>query len=148
MDVTLAKRSNRPWWMTTFGREPFGDIFFDRLRPEWKRDTEEEMSPNVDLMEKDNKYFFTVELPGLDKDDISISIEDNFVTISGKREDKREMDGVDYYLKEMEFGSFSRTFRLRKRVVEDKVDATFKNGLLTVVMPLSEEGKTRRIKVH
>ena len=148
MDVTLAKRSGRPWWMNTFGREPFGDIFFDRLWPEWKRDMGEELNPSVDLVEKDNKYVLTVELPGLDKDDISISVENGFVTVSGKREEKSEKEEGEYYVKEMRYGSFRRSFRLPKSVLDDKVDATYKNGLLTVVIPMAEGEKTRKIAIH
>lgn len=148
MDVTLAKRSGRPWWMTPFGREPLGDIFFDRLWPEWKRDTGEEITPSVDLVEKDDKYLLTAELPGLGKDDISISVEDGFITISGTREENTETEKADYHIKEMRYGSFSRTFRLNKRVLEDKVDATYKDGILTVEIPLAEEVKTRKIKIH
>jgi HSP20 family protein len=146
MTVTLAKRINRPWWMTPFGREPLGDVFFDRLWPEWKRDTGEEFSPNVDFMEKDNTYYLTAELPGFNKSDISIEIDDGVLTISGKREAKGEES--DYYVKEMMFGSFSRSFRLPKRVAEDKVKATYRKGILTVVIPLGEEEKTRKITVH
>jgi HSP20 family protein len=148
MDVTLAKRSGRPWWMTPFGREPLGDIFFDRLWPEWKRDMGEELNPSVDLVEKDNKYELTVELPGLEKDDISISVENGYVTISGKREDRSEKEEGEYYVKEMRYGSFRRSFRLPKNVMDDKVEATYKNGLLTVVIPLAEGEKTRKITIH
>ena len=148
MDVTLAKRSGRPWWMTTFGREPLGDIFFDRLWPEWKRDMGEEIIPSVDFVEKDNQYVLTAELPGLEKDDISISVEDGFVTISGKRELTNEKEEGEYHVKEMRYGSFNRSFRLTKRVLEDKVEATYKNGILTLVLPLAEEEKTRKITIH
>ena len=54
----------------------------------------------------------------------------------------------EYHVREMRYGSFRRSFRLHKRVMEDKVDATYKNGVLTVVMPLAEEEKTRKITVH
>ena len=73
---------------------------------------------------KDGKYYLTAELPGVDKEDISISIEDGYVTLSGKKEEKRS----DYYLKETRYGSFKRSFRLPAKVAEDKVDATYKNG--------------------
>ena len=148
MAVTLAKRSGRPWWMTPFGREPLGDVFFDRLWPEWKRDMGEELNPSVDLVEKDNKYELTVELPGLEKDDISISVENGYVTVSGKREERSEKQEGEYYVKEMRYGSFRRSFRLPKNVLDDKVEATYKNGLLTVVIPLAEGEKTRKITIH
>ena len=148
MDFALAKKSNRPWWMTPFGREPLGDIYFDRLWPEWKRDTGEEINPSVDLVEKDNEYLLTAELPGFDKDDISITVEDGYVTVSGKREFKNETEDSNFHVREMRYGSFSRSFRLPKRVLEDKVDATYKDGILKVVMPYSEDEKTKKIAIH
>ena len=148
MTATLAKRSGRPWWMTPFGREPLGDIYLDRLWPEWKRDTGEEVNPSVDLVEKDNEYMLTVELPGFDKDDISISVEGDYVTVSGKREHKNETEDANYHVKEISYGSFSRTFRLAKKVNEDKIDASYRDGILRVVLPYSEDEKTKRIAIH
>ncbi len=141
-------RKNRPWWMTPFGREPIGDVFFDRLWPEWRRDYGEEITPSVDFSEKDGKYYLTAELAGINKEDISITIENDFVTISGKKEGKKEEKGSDYYLKETRYGSFSRSFRLPGKVVEEKVDATYKDGVLTVVMPYEEEAGTKKIEIH
>jgi HSP20 family protein len=125
-----------------------GDVFFDRLWPEWRRDYGEEVNPNVDFSEKDNEYHLTAEIPGLNKDDISITIEDGYLTISGKKDDNKEEKGTDYYIKETRTGSFSRSFRLPKKVAEDKVDATYKNGVLSVVLPHTEEAETKKIEVH
>ena len=148
MTLSLARRTSRPWWMTPFGREPLGDVFFDRLWPEWNRDTGEEISPSVDLVEKDGKYLLTAELPGINKEDISITIDDGYVTLSGKREAKTEEEGSDYYVREMRYGSFSRRFELPKKVVEEKVDANYKDGVLTVVMPHAGEEAIKKIAIH
>ena len=148
MTLALSRRFGRPWWMTTFGREPLGDIFFDRLLPEWKGDLGEEVRPSVDFTEKDGKYHLTAELPGMKKEDITITIEDNCVTLSGKKENHREEKDTDYYLKETSYGSFSRIFRLPGKVDKNKVDATYKDGILTVVMPHEEEAQTKKIEVH
>lgn len=148
MTLTLSRRSNRPWWMTPFGREPLGDIFFDRPYPEWRRDMGEEVTPSIDFSEKDGKYFLTAELPGIKKDDISITIEDGYVTLTGKKEENKEENGSNYYLKETRYGSFSRSFRLPGKVDENKVDATYKEGVLTVVMPHEEETETKKIEIH
>jgi len=148
MTVALSRTTRRPWWMTTFGREPMGDLFFDRLYPEYLRDAGEEMTLSVDFTEKDGKYYLTAELPGVDKENISISIEDGYVTLSGKKEEKKEEKRSDYYLKETRYGSFKRSFRLPGKVAEDKVDATYKNGVLTVVMPHEKEAETKKIEIH
>ena len=141
-------RKRRPWWMTPFGREPMGDVFFDRLYPEWTRDLGEEVTPSVDFSEKDGNYYLTAELPGINKEDISITIENGYVTLSGKKEENREDKGSDYYLRETRYGSFSRSFRLPGKVVNDKVDATYKDGVLTVVIPHEEDEKTKKIEIH
>jgi len=147
MTLSLTRR-NRPWWMTPFGREPLGDIFFDRVWPEWRRDYGEEITPSVDFSEKDGKYHLTAELPGMNKGDISITIEDGYLTIRGTKADDREEKGSDYYIKETRHGTFSRSFRLPKKVVEEKVDATYNDGLLTLVIPYEEEAETKKIDIH
>ena len=89
MTLSLSRKSGRPWWMTTFGREPLGDVYFDRLYPEWRRDSGEEVTTNIDLSEKDGKYYLTAELPGIEEEDISITIEDGYVILSGRKEEKK-----------------------------------------------------------
>ena len=148
MTFALTRRSGRPWWMTTFGRQPMGDVFFDRLYPEYLRDTGEEITPSVDFTEKDGKYYLTAELPGIDRENISITVEDGYVTLSGKKEEKKEEKGSGYFLKETRYGSFSRSFRIPGKVSEDKIDATYKDGVLTVEMPHEEETETKKIEIH
>ena len=142
-----AKTGQRPWWMTPFSREPMGDVFFDRLWPEWQRDLGEQWAPTVDFYEKDNKYFLTAELPGMDKDDIAVTVDKGVVTITGKKESSKEDKGANYYLKESSFGSFSRSFRLPGEIEEDKVEATFKDGILTLEMTHKPESATKKISI-
>ena len=148
MSLAITRRSRRPSWMTPFGQEGWGDVFFDRLWPEWRRDIGEEWTPRADITEKEGKYTLTAELPGLKKEDISVSYEDGYLTITGKKEHKKEEEGVDYHLKETQYGSFYRSFRLPKRIDEDKVQATFGDGLLTVEMPQKEDDGKKKIKVN
>ncbi|MFP3927824.1 MAG: Hsp20/alpha crystallin family protein, partial [Desulfobacteraceae bacterium] len=69
------------------------------------------------------------------------------VTLLGKKETSKEEQDANYYLKESVYGSFSRSFRLPGEIEEDKVEATFKDGVLTLEMPQREEEKTRKIKI-
>ena len=85
-----TKRGRRPSWMTPFGREGLGDVFFDRLWPEWQRDMGGEWAPTVNFFEKDGRYFLAAELPGLTKDDIKISLDQGVLTITGKKESRKE----------------------------------------------------------
>lgn len=148
MTVALETRITRPFWIMPLGDELWGDVWFDRLWPEWRRHLGEEVRPNVDFYEKDGKYHLTAEVPGLTKDDISVSIDKGFVVVSGKKETTKEETEVDYYVKETRTGSFTRTFRLPGEVDEDKVEARYKDGVLSVIIPRKEESKTRKIEIH
>lgn len=141
------RRTPRPWWMTPYGREPMGDIWSDRLWPEWPRWEGNEFAPTFDFYEKDGDYYLTADLPGVNKDDISIDVRDNMVTVSGKRESNIEEKEANYYLKESSYGSFSRSFRLPGEVEEDKVEANFKDGILQLSMPIKESSKKRKIEI-
>jgi HSP20 family protein len=124
-----------------------GDIWSDRLWPEWPRQQGEEYRPSVDLYEEDGKYFLTAELPGVQKDDINITVEGNVVSLSGKKSSKREEKEANYYFSESSWGAFSRSFRLPETVDEEKVDARFKDGVLTLELPVKESEKTRKIEI-
>lgn len=146
--MTLAiRRGRRPSWMTPFGREGWGDVFFDRLWPEWQRDMGEEWAPTTNFYEKEGKYFLTAELPGLSKEDISVTIDKGVITVTGKKESRKEEEGANFYLKESSYGSFSRSLRLPGEVEEDEVEATFKDGVLTVEMPHKKEPESKKIGI-
>lgn len=147
MEKSLTRHIRRPSWMTPFGSEGWGDVFFDRLWPEWRRDLGEEWAPAVNFFEKEGNYHLTADLPGINKDDISVTIDNGYLTLSGKKESSKEED-VNYYMKETRCGSFSRSFKLPGEVHEDKVDASYKDGVLTVVLPKKEDSKTKKIAVH
>ena len=148
MESNVSLMTRRPSWMTPWGEEGWGDVFFDRLWPEWRRDWGEEWAPTVNLFEKDGNFHITAEIPGIKKEDISITISNGVVTLSGKKETDKEEKTEDYYLKETRSGSFSRSFKLPGEIDETKVDASYKDGVLTVVMPRKEESKAKKIEVH
>lgn len=148
MERSLTRSRRRPLWMTPFGDESLGDLWFDRLWPEWPRVQGEEFVPNFDFYEKEGKYYLTAEVPGVDKDDISITIDQNVVTVSGKKESKKEEKGTNYYIRESSSGSFSRSIRLPGSVDENQVEATFKDGVLKLVMPHKEKTTTKKIEIR
>jgi len=148
MTLAVSRTFHRPFWVTPFATEGLRDLFSDRVWPESLKDKDEDLAPNIDFSKKDGKYFLNAELPGLKKDDISISIKDGYVTISGKKEIDKEEEGTSYYLRETRSGSFSRSFRLPGKVDKENVDAVFKDGVLTVAMPLEKEPEAKRIEIH
>jgi HSP20 family protein len=133
--------------MTPWGEEGMGDVWFDRLWPEWPRWQGEEYTPTFDFYEKDGTYHLTADLPGVKKDDISVNVENNVLTVSGKRESEKEEKEANYYFKESTYGSFSRSVRLPTDVDEDSVDASFKDGVLKVEMKPKESTKARKIEI-
>ena len=105
-------------------------------------------SPAVDVVEEKDTFLVKADLPGLSKDDVSVSIQDNFLTIKGERKYDAEKKDTSFYHRERIYGSFMRTIELPARVDAGKINATFKDGVLHVTLPKSEEAKPKEIKVN
>jgi HSP20 family protein len=106
-------------------------------------------SPVTDVREDENGLKVVVELPGLSADDVSVSVENGILSISGeKKQESEEGDSEsNYHLVERRYGQFERTFRLPRGVDSDKVKAKFENGLLSIEIPKSEKAKKRQIAI-
>lgn len=104
-------------------------------------------APAVDLFEEKDDIVVKAEIPGIDKDSINVNLSDHTLTIKGEKKKEEEVKEENYYRSERSYGSFVRTLELPKDVHADKVKATFKNGVLEVRMPKTEEAKAREIKV-
>lgn len=116
----------------------------------FRRDTDEDLfpsvwSPAVDVAESDNEYLVKVELPGINKEDVKVTVQDSVLTILGEK--KQETEAKNYHRVERSYGSFQRSFTLPSTVKADKVDATFKDGVLTIALPKAEEAKPKEIDV-
>ncbi len=103
--------------------------------------------PTVDLFEEKEDVVVKAEIPGMDKDNIEVNLTDHTLTIKGEKKKEEEVKEENYYRSERSYGSFFRTIELPKDVHTDKVKATFKNGVLEVRMPKTEEAKAKEIKV-
>ena len=103
--------------------------------------------PVCSLKEDDESYTLEAEIPGLKKEDIKISLKNDVLTVSGERKEEKEKKDKHSHLFERQYGSFCRTFTLPVGVVEDKIDATYKDGILKVVLPKTEEEKVKEIAV-
>lgn len=104
-------------------------------------------SPRIDLVETDDQYRMRVDLPGLSKNDVSITVEDNRLTIRGERTDESRTESENVVHMERTFGTFYRSLRLPKAVNEDKIKARFTNGVLSVDIPKTETSKPKTIKI-
>ena len=103
--------------------------------------------PLVNLTEERDNYYIRAELPGMKADELNISVTGNGVSIAGERKISAEGDNVRYHRREREAGTFSRMIGLPGEVNPDKVDATFKDGILTVTVPKAEKAKPKQITI-
>ncbi len=103
--------------------------------------------PAMNVTQNGDRYFVRAELPGIRTDDLQIAVERNKLSVSGKREILEEGDGVSYHRRERAGGSFSRSLTLPDELNADAVEATYKDGVLTMVLPKAEAAKAREIKV-
>ena len=103
--------------------------------------------PAVDVWETENELVYAFDLPGLEKDKVSVEIEDNVLTVSGERTRTHEVEDDRFYRFERRFGSFQRAVTLPPGVNEDQIRADFKDGVLEIHVPKPEEAKPRRIQI-
>jgi HSP20 family protein len=103
--------------------------------------------PAVDIAEKDDAYEVTAELPGMDEKNVEVKYSDGMLTIKGEKEEAKEEKKKDYHLSERRYGSFQRTFSVPAGVDGDKIDASFKKGVLTVTLPKSAEAVKKEKKI-
>lgn len=103
--------------------------------------------PAVDVAEEDDAYVVKVELPGVNKEDVKIMLESNILTIRGEKKAEGEVKQKNYHRTERSYGAFQRSFTLPTSVKNDKIDAVYKDGILTVSLPKAEEAKPKQIEV-
>lgn len=99
--------------------------------------------PSVDAYEDDNKYVIKASLPGIEKENININVEEKRITISGERKHSEEIKEENMYKSEILYGTFERTFTLAEEINVDDVKADFTNGLLKLELPKKEEVKAK-----
>jgi HSP20 family protein len=104
--------------------------------------------PPVDIYETDNKaVVLKAEIPDLNREDISLKVENSTLTLSGRKQADKDVKEQQYHRVERTFGSFTRTFTLPASVDTGRISAEYKNGVLTVTLPLREDAKPKQIDV-
>lgn len=136
-------------------RSPFEEL--DQMKRMMERLLEETTSPRlgmragvfplVNLTEDKDRYYLRAELPGVKSDELDIQATANSISLAGERKISEE-EGVRYHRRERESGTFSRMISLPTEIEADKVEASMKDGVLTVVVPKAEAAKPRQITVH
>jgi len=104
-------------------------------------------APSVDIYEQPEEIVIEAELPGLTKDNVSVNLENNLLTIQGERRLAHEDNRENYHRIERAYGSFLRSFTLPSHVNAEKIDAEFTNGVLRIRLPKREEAKPKHIEV-
>lgn len=127
-----------------FGRMPLG---FDR--PDWPSVARDVLKPTVDIGSGEKEYTVTVEVPGVDEDDVKLELADDTLTIRGEKKRETSSRDKDYYCVERSYGAFQRVLSLPEDVDQDHIRAKFKNGVLTITMPRKAlpQSKVKRIEV-
>jgi HSP20 family protein len=149
--MVMAEKELTPW-------RPFGELGslrreMDRLwdsffgeRP-LTRVWEREWLPSLDVSETKDDFVVKAEVPGIDAENIDISLTGDVLTIKGEKKHEKEEKEEDYHLVERSYGAFSRSVRLPAEVESAKIKASYKNGILKVTLPKSEKVKAKKVKV-
>ena len=104
-------------------------------------------NPNVDIYENKDQIVLEAELPGMNREDFELTVENNVITLRGERRFEKKDDADNYHRVERSYGSFSRSFTLPQVVSGDGATAEYRNGVLRVTLPKREEAKARRIEI-
>ena len=104
-------------------------------------------APSVDIYEDKERLILEAELPGMNRDDFEISVENNVITLRGERKFEKKTEGDNYHRVERSYGAFTRSFTLPQSVTAEGATADFENGVLRVSLPKREETKARKIEI-
>jgi len=126
---------------------PFRRSVFD-VEPFWRREVTWATAPAVDIVETDKAYQVTAELPGMDEKNIEVKVVNDGLRIRGEKKEEKEEKKKDYFLSERRYGSFERYFRVPEGVDADKIEASFKKGVLTVTLPKKPEAQKPEKKIE
>jgi len=139
------KSEERPFGLSRFDRPM--DEMFDRFWRTFSTPWMEE-GPALDLIDRKDELVLRADLPGLNKEDVQIDVHDSTLVLRGKRSEEREEKEGEYFYAERWSGSFTRSIDLPPQVEADKVNATFKNGVLEVHLPKAREAKGKKIEIR
>jgi len=103
--------------------------------------------PAIDVEETEQEFLVTAEIPGMQKKDIKISFENNYLTLSGEKKESKESKDSNFYHKERSYGKFSRSIPVPAGVMLDKIEAEYEQGILKVKIPKTEEAKPKQIEI-
>jgi HSP20 family protein len=143
--------------MTVLRWDPFQDLLslqdemnrvFDRAAGQTTRgQATRSWAPALDIAERKDAYLVTVELPGVNPDDIDVTLENNLLSIQGERRQAQDSADEQFHRVERAYGTFRRSVSLPSTVRADAIQASYEHGLLQLVVPKAEEAKPRKIAI-
>lgn len=113
----------------------------------WGQPAVETWAPDVEVFQKNNELVIKADLPGLKKDEVSVDITDDAVTVQGERKREREEEREGFYRSERTYGSFCRVIPLPQGAITDQAKATFRDGVLEIAIPAPPAGRGRRLEI-
>jgi HSP20 family protein len=125
------------------------DRLFDSFFSDFYKDPADlySISPRADIEESDNDYLVTVEVPGIDKKDLKLNLEENKLTIKGEKKQSKEIKESNYICCERSYGGFERTFNLPTSIKANEISAEYKDGIIRIKLPKAEEAKRKEIEI-
>jgi HSP20 family protein len=138
--------------LTKFNLAPVPSIFSVFERPLLRDlfDGEERAvtyAPRVDVVENKENFVVRAELPGMKKDEVKLTLENNVLTLSGEKRHEEKRDEDNYHLQETRYGKFERSFRLTDNVDRSNIAADYKDGVLTITLPKTKESQSKQIAI-
>ena len=130
------------------GLDRIFDDFFAPAGSDERTSETWDWQPVVDIFHKDENVVIKADLPGVDKKNIQVDLKGRVLTLSGERSEEKEANGEGYYRKERAYGKFFRSFNLASDVMPDKINATYRNGVLHITIPKTEANKPKQIAIH
>jgi HSP20 family protein len=130
---TITRRSFRPFYMPNFFDDDFLPMLSNRTSS----------MPSVNIREDEKNYSLDLAVPGINKNDLKIDINEDVLTISSENKSEKEEDSDGYKRKEFSYSSFCRSFYIPENVNRDKIEANYKDGVLSVILPKQDEEKAK-----
>jgi len=127
--------------------KPENRMFSDFMTDLWNGETCISV-PAADIIENEKEFLIKAEIPGMDQEDIDISIDGNCLTIKGEKKTEKEEKGEKYLRREMSCGSFSRSFTINHEIKADEIKAGYKNGIVEITIPKEEKVKPKKIEIR
>ena len=137
-----------PFRNFTAFQDQFNRVFESTLKANQDNSTLTTWAPAVDIYETENELVLKADLPDVEEKDIDVRVENNMLTIRGERKFEQNVKEDNYLRVERTYGTFSRSFSLPNTVNTEAIQATYKNGVLSVQLPKRAESKPKQVKVN